>query len=249
MLNMWQVQRHLQLRIEAQGKYMQTILEKACQTLAGENMASGSYKGGTVNGGYQGVAEIKEFVTPLNFPSLQDLNIYGLGEQLELQQSMDKSSSLDGFMPNNNDNVCLAGKKGPTPASPYVGSGKGPAATALMCSSDHDLRLQELGTAAAASCLASQDQHDPFKSDHHQIQIASLSIVRSNVDIDSVSDNVYEKKPLITGSDAVVGDQKNTSSKLERPSPRRGALSSSDRMNRTISTAGAMSQGRNSPFG
>ncbi|GJY75467.1 Myb family transcription factor APL-like protein isoform X4, partial [Tanacetum coccineum] len=31
-----EVQRHLQLRIEAQGKYMQTILEKACQTLAGD---------------------------------------------------------------------------------------------------------------------------------------------------------------------------------------------------------------------
>ncbi|GKE46939.1 Myb family transcription factor APL-like protein isoform X2 [Tanacetum coccineum] len=31
-----QVQRHLQLRIEAHGKYMQTILEKACQTLSGD---------------------------------------------------------------------------------------------------------------------------------------------------------------------------------------------------------------------
>ncbi|CAI8584399.1 unnamed protein product [Vicia faba] len=35
-----EVQKHLQLRIEAQGKYMQSILEKAYQTLAGENMAS-----------------------------------------------------------------------------------------------------------------------------------------------------------------------------------------------------------------
>ncbi|KAI4342419.1 hypothetical protein MLD38_027050 [Melastoma candidum] len=33
-----EVQRHLQLRIEAQGKYMQSMLEKACQTLASENM-------------------------------------------------------------------------------------------------------------------------------------------------------------------------------------------------------------------
>ncbi|PWA68209.1 homeodomain-like superfamily protein [Artemisia annua] len=31
-----EVQRHLQLRIEAHGKYMQTILEKACQTLSGD---------------------------------------------------------------------------------------------------------------------------------------------------------------------------------------------------------------------
>ncbi|KAE8671042.1 hypothetical protein F3Y22_tig00112000pilonHSYRG00350 [Hibiscus syriacus] len=41
-----EVQRHLQLRIEAQGKYRQSILEKACQTLAGETMvAPRDYKG------------------------------------------------------------------------------------------------------------------------------------------------------------------------------------------------------------
>lgn len=34
------MQRHLQLRIEAQGKYMQSILEKACQTLAGDQSMS-----------------------------------------------------------------------------------------------------------------------------------------------------------------------------------------------------------------
>jgi len=35
-----QVQRHLQLRIEAQGKYLQTVLKKAQETLAGYNSSS-----------------------------------------------------------------------------------------------------------------------------------------------------------------------------------------------------------------
>ncbi|XP_071905565.1 myb family transcription factor IPN2-like isoform X1 [Coffea arabica] len=288
-----EVQRHLQLRIEAQGKYMQTILEKACQTLAGENMASaaaaGSYnKGGNQAGG--GVVDIKEFGPPLSFPSLQDLNIYGSGEQLELQQGgmvVDRSPSLDGFMSNNNDTqLCHLGKKRPTPPSPYGGgSGKSPASLMWSDHHHHDLRLQELGS-AAASCLGnSQDHHhhhDPFKGDHHhQIQMNNapggagvLSLERSNVDvvIDSMSDstcsNMYETKPLISGScgsdgGMVLGgtDQKNASSKLERPSPRRASTtattpppsSSSDhRMNPVqigTGAAGAMSQARNSPFG
>lgn len=36
----WQVQRHLQMRIEAQGKYLQSILEKAKETLAGHTSDS-----------------------------------------------------------------------------------------------------------------------------------------------------------------------------------------------------------------
>ncbi|KAG6430586.1 hypothetical protein SASPL_108656 [Salvia splendens] len=35
-----QVQRHLQLRIEAQGKYLQSVLEKAQETLGGQNMGT-----------------------------------------------------------------------------------------------------------------------------------------------------------------------------------------------------------------
>lgn len=35
-----QVQRHLQLRIEAQGKYLQSILERACQALSDQAAAS-----------------------------------------------------------------------------------------------------------------------------------------------------------------------------------------------------------------
>ncbi|GFP81668.1 myb family transcription factor apl [Phtheirospermum japonicum] len=73
-----EVQRHLQLRIEAHGKYMQTILEKACQTLAGENMAAAAH--------HHHAASASNFnkapgpgpdISAINFPSLQELNIYG----------------------------------------------------------------------------------------------------------------------------------------------------------------------------
>ncbi|KAL0306078.1 UNVERIFIED_CONTAM: Myb family transcription factor IPN2 [Sesamum radiatum] len=191
-----EVQRHLQLRIEAQGKYMQTILEKACQTLAGENMASGSYNkamGPDISG-------IKDFgPAAMNFPSLQDLNIYGGSDHLELHhQNMDRSS-IDPFMHANNDSMML-GKKRPNPYSNNCG--KSPLIWA------DDLRLQELGTAAAAPCL----------DDHHQIQIAPLSIDRGS-DIDSVSD-IYETKPILSGDHHdSMGDKKfDASAKLERPS-------------------------------
>ncbi|KAL0353369.1 UNVERIFIED_CONTAM: Myb family transcription factor IPN2 [Sesamum angustifolium] len=219
-----EVQRHLQLRIEAQGKYMQTILEKACQTLAGENMASGSYNkamGPDISG-------IKDFgPAAMNFPSLQDLNIYGGSDHLELHhQNMDRSS-IDPFMHANNDSMML-GKKRPNPYS--NNSGKSPLIWA------DDLRLQELGTAAAAPCL----------DDHHQIQIAPLSIDRGS-DIDSVSD-IYETKPILSGDHHdSMGDKKfDASAKLERPSPRCMA----DRItNHSAISAGGMPQGRSSPFG
>ena len=199
---------------------MQTILEKACQTLAGENMASGSYKG-IGNQGVPDMGTMKDFSSSLNYPSFQDLNIYG-GEQLDLHQSMDRS--LDGFIPNT-DNICL-GKKRPSPYS--TGSGKNP----LIWSDD--LRIQDLGT--AASSLGSQD--DPFKSD--QIQIAP-SMDRGS-DMDQISD-IYETKPILNGDP--MGEKKfdgSGSTKLGRPSPRRAPLPS-DRMSPMINA------GRSSPYG
>ncbi|KAL5568764.1 hypothetical protein UlMin_025339 [Ulmus minor] len=217
-----EVQKHLQLRIEAQGKYMQSILEKACQTLAGENMASGSYKGM----GNQGVPDMvgstmKDFTSSLNFPSFQDLNIYG-GDPIDLQHTLERPS-LDSYL--TNDNICL-GKKRPSPYS-SGNTGKSP-----VIWSD-DLRLQDLGTA----CLGGNPD-DPFKSD--QIQMAPPSIERGGSEIDSLSD-IYESKPVISGE---MGDKKfegGAGGKLERPSPRRAPLHT-DRMSPII-------QGRNSPFG
>uniref|UniRef100_A0A2P2J7X0 Myb family transcription factor APL isoform X2 n=1 Tax=Rhizophora mucronata TaxID=61149 RepID=A0A2P2J7X0_RHIMU len=219
-----EVQRHLQLRIEAQGKYMQSMLEKACQTLAGENMASGSYKGI----GDQGVVDmgaVKDF-GPLAFPPFQDLNIYG-GDQIDLQHNIDRPS-LDGFLANN-DSLCL-GKKRP---NPYSDSGKNP----LIWSDD--LRLQELGSAPA--CLGPED--DPFKVG--QIQIAPPTIDRGP-NLDSISD-IYETKPMLP-EDAMGEKKIEASTKLERPSPRRVPLHG-DRMSPMINAGGAMPQGRNSQFG
>lgn len=218
------MQRHLQLRIEAQGKYMQTILEKACQTLAGENgenMANSSYRG--LPDHFSGT---KEYGHPLNFPSFQDLNLYGGDQQLELQPTMDRSSSLDGFMSNNEDDTCI-GKKRPNP-NYTSGSGKSP-----IIWSD-DLRLHEL-SGNAASCVGSQD-NDHFKGDHDQIQIAGG-------DMDSVAD-IYERKPILGG--VSIDDKKfDALSKLERPSSRRPSLQP-ERMSPMI--GGGISRGT-SPFG
>uniref|UniRef100_A0A803N6Y1 MYB-CC type transcription factor LHEQLE-containing domain-containing protein n=1 Tax=Chenopodium quinoa TaxID=63459 RepID=A0A803N6Y1_CHEQI len=127
-----EVQRHLQLRIEAQGKYMQNIIEKACQTLAGEtnSAASASYKGNNILPGNS---------PHMNFPCLQDLNIYG-GDQVDLHRSMDANRpSFENFMKAPSDNLCL-GQKWP---NPYIGgNGKSP----LIWFDD--LGLQELGPSA-----------------------------------------------------------------------------------------------------
>ncbi|XP_057485460.1 myb family transcription factor IPN2-like isoform X2 [Actinidia eriantha] len=253
-----EVQRHLQLRIEAQGKYMQTILEKACQTLAADhhnnNMpcvsaSGGSYKLNQGQGG--GVADInlgsmsmKEFGHhELNFPSLQDLNIYGGGDQQQL--NMDRSSPSQSPSPvvdhhhhshggsfniplNNTDSV-MGIKKRP---NPYC-SGKNP--TSLMMWSD-DFRLQDLGTSST-----SQDHHH-HDSDHPAVNSMS---------------EIYETKPNLSG-DHATGTSTTTSdpnNKLERPSPRRAPLLSAHdhRINNPLvvmHTAGAnaMPQARNSPF-
>ncbi|KAF5728150.1 Myb family transcription factor APL [Tripterygium wilfordii] len=205
-----EVQKHLQLRIEAQGKYMQSILEKACQTLAGENNMSYASKG--INGNHhhhQGLVpqEMKDF-GPLNFPAaFQDLNIYGGGHHL--QQEIERSSSPvlvhhHGF--NNNDpgnNLSLGGKKRPSPS--YTGGGgKSP----LIWSDD--FRLQELGT-----------------TPHHQIQIGPPSITTTTT-LNSMSD-IYESKPAVVvhqgDSMKKFEASSSSSSKLERPSPRRDRMS------------------------
>ncbi|XP_073308351.1 myb family transcription factor IPN2-like [Primulina huaijiensis] len=210
-----EVQRHLQLRIEAQGKYMQAILEKACQTLAGENMAaaaSASYHKPNIN----------PEVSAMSFPSLQDLNIYGSNDHLDQlhHQTMERSSSMDPFMrSNNNDNILT--RKRPNPYN--TNTGKSPYIWA------DDLRLQELGS-AAASC----------NIDDHHVQIAPLSIERGG-EIESSGGDFYEAKPVSSGDHNARRENKFEGMKLERPSPRR--------MNPHAISAGGVTHGRNSPFG
>lgn len=239
-----EVQRHLQLRIEAQGKYMQTILEKACQTLAGENLSSSSAAYNNINN--------KGLIGDFNFPSLQDLSIYGGGggaadqQQQQLQLHHEQQQSDHGFV------ECLAGgKKRPNP-NPYGGGGGGTSKSPLMMwSSADDLRLQELaGTAAATSCLGGSSSSQDDHHHHHQIQIAPhLSLDHrnnNNEHLDSVSSDInYDTKPnmLMAGSSDqhnINAGEKNAGTKLERPSPRRAGSE------RQMVSAGA---GRNSPFG
>lgn len=256
----WQVQKHLQLRIEAQGKYMQSILEKAYQTLAGENMAATNNLKGNINiGAAQAIPELaggvmKDFSSPLSFP-FQELNIYGGGsgggnDQLDHHLHHMERPQLEGLMMsnnnnnnnnNNNENLCL-GKKRPSPYNSTT-TGKSP----LIW--NDDLRLHhDLGT--ASSCLGGP-QDDPFKGlDPHQLHIAPPSLDHRVGEMDPMSE-IYDTKPMLQG-EAVCDKFSDGSVKLERPSPRRTPVTTAplqgERMSPMISS-GAMAQGRSSPFG
>lgn len=169
------MQKHLQLRMEAQGKYMQNIMEKARQTLTGENMASGSYKG-VSDPGVDDVCMMKDLGFPINFPSLQDLHIYA-GEQLNMPQQIDRFST-EGVLPIN-DNICLGNKRTDT----YSNSSKSPLSWA------EELQLQELGMAAA--CVTSQG--DAFNGD---MLHSAPSVIDSFTKLDALgADGVGKKKP------------------------------------------------------
>ncbi|MED6217436.1 Myb transcription factor ipn2, variant 2 [Stylosanthes scabra] len=241
-----EVQKHLQLRIEAQGKYMQSILEKAYQTLAGENMAAAAAATnmkGIGGGGPHGIPDMgvmKDYGSPLNFTSFQDLDIYGGGsgnDQIDLHQNMEKAT-LDGsgFIPIN-EGLCLGGnnnnnnKKRPNPYG-NGGNNNNTGKSPLIWSDD--LRLQDLGT--ASSCLGD----DPlFKGE--QIHMDNRGATTTH-EIDPMAE-IYDTKPsgVLQGGDGDNSKSKfDASMKLERPSPRR--------MSPMIST-GTMAQGRSSPFG
>ncbi|KAE9458454.1 hypothetical protein C3L33_09623, partial [Rhododendron williamsianum] len=258
-----QVQRHLQLRIEAQGKYMQTILEKACQTLAGENMAAASATpgGGSSNnynnkqgGGGGGVhllpGDVKDFGSPLvNFPSIQDLNIYGGSDHdhddqhhHHVQHNMDKSPLDDhGFhmMPNTSTHHHESTMNCPPPPAPgknkrpnpYGSTGTSSNSTGITAAGksplmwSDDFRLQELATGGgSSSTLGSQDHHDhdPFKAtDHHHHMIQECSNFSPA--------EMFETKPVLSGDTHHHHEKKfdvTSSSRLERPSPRRAPVSS-----------------------
>ncbi|ESW05438.1 hypothetical protein PHAVU_011G179300 [Phaseolus vulgaris] len=213
-----EVQKNLQLRIEAQGKYMQSILEKAYHTLAGENMGT-SMKG---MGGAQGSSEMgvmKDFC-PMNYPSFQDLNLYGGGG----------GEQLEGFMGSNNEGV-FEGKKR---LYPYSGSGKSPL---IWCD---DLRLQDLGT--TSSCISPEE--DPFKGDHHHHHHHNkVQISPPSMDSDPMSE-IYDTKPLMVLHGESVGNHKkfDASLKLERPSPQRSPLQP-ERNNSPMINATSITQG------
>ncbi|GER47658.1 homeodomain-like superfamily protein [Striga asiatica] len=184
-----EVQRHLQLRIEAHGKYMQTILEKACQTLAGEGMADFNKAHGP------DISVMNREVGPaISFPSIHDLNTYGV--------TMQKSSSLD----NNSTNNFLTRKR----PNPYTNT-----------------------TNSSITGKSPMIWADDSSFEDHKIQIGPLSVETGPSDhiIGSISDHIFESKPIVnlSGDDLIRDDKKFV------VSPRRTAIS--------------MPQGRSSTFG
>ena len=113
-----QVQKHLQMRIEAQGKYMQSILEKAYQTLASGDVAAcpAGYKS-LSNQAILDVCSLKDMGPSMGFASLQDLHMYG-GGHLDLQQQMERP--MEAFFAN-----CEIGSLGKKRLNPYA-AGKSP---------------------------------------------------------------------------------------------------------------------------
>ncbi|RWW75411.1 hypothetical protein BHE74_00016571 [Ensete ventricosum] len=219
------VQKHLQMRIEAHGKYMQSILERACQTLAAESLVSGGYKG-QASRGVPDMGAVKEMGSAVSFPSLQDLHLYG-GDQLEMQHQMERP--LDGLFPT--DDSIMSKKR----SNPYHSNGKGPLIWV------DNLRLQELGSTAA--CIVSQEE-PPSKSE--QLQISS-SAIDTGIDADSIA-NVYEAKPILSMDSSGEKKYDGGASKLvDRPSPRRDPLPMA--MMNPMMTAGAMPQARNLSYG
>lgn len=193
------MQRHLQLRIEAQGKYMQSILERACQTLAGENMAAAT--AAAAGGGYKsnlGSSSLSAAVPhPLSFPPFQDLNIYGNTTDQVLDHHNFHHPNIENHFTANNaaDTNIYLGKKRPNP-----NFGNDVRKGLLMWSDqDHDLTGNQ-----------------PI-DDEHRIQIQMATHV--STDLDSLSE-IYERKSGLSG------DEGNNGGKLlERPSPRRSPLS------------------------
>lgn len=189
------VQRHLQLRIEAQGKYMQTILEKACQTLIGgahENVSSASASPALNSNALHHMAAGTRtammssnnnkgggFANSTSFPSLQDLHIYGSGgvqsavlgdnQQVALDDDQTMKQKMIGRSPSLNEiNVSRLGKN--------YRSGSSSNQPAFIW--DDDFRLQQqqhpsFGTSTASSsapCLLSvgnSQQDDSFMGIAH----------------------------------------------------------------------------------
>lgn len=108
-----QVQKHLQMRIEAQGKYMQSIIEKAYTLASGDVMSCPAGYKSLGNQALLDVCSLKDIG-----PSM-DLHMYG-GGHLDLQQQMERP--MESFFACSDSSIGSLGKKRP---NPYA-AGKGP---------------------------------------------------------------------------------------------------------------------------
>ncbi|XP_040376994.1 myb family transcription factor IPN2 isoform X2 [Oryza brachyantha] len=197
-----QLEKHLQMRIEAQGKYMQSILEKAYQTLAAGDVAA-CPAAGYKSLGNQAMLD----VCSMGFPSLQDLHMYGGGHiDLQQQQMDQRTATMESFFAcSDGGSIGSLGKT--RRASPYGATGKSP----MMWGGGGD--------------DVDDDDDDPAGKSG-QLQMAPPPMMDGGIDVmDSIAADVYEPKPIMsgdsTGSKGGCGYDAPPVSKLERPSPRR----------------------------
>lgn len=218
-----EVQKHLQLRIEAQGKYMQSILEKACQTLAGQTVSSAGTESRR-----QELPDLASkvsndfFRTPsrgaVNYPSLTEINAFR-GEHSHMrQQTQLTDCSVDSCLTSNEtfgkmieENVQGVSMKRPLP---------------FYCNSDtavwekdakaDDVRVHELSNELSNTCLG---QKENFKGE----QRPSSSPVKSESERNSVSD-VFETRGSQLqepASSSKTEKELRSSPKLEGPAPKK----------------------------
>jgi hypothetical protein len=94
-----QVQRHLQLRIEAQGKYLQSVLEKAKETLGSQNLGTMGLDAAKVQ-----LSELASRVSTENldtkFSELKELNVLW-PQQTHESEAIDYS--ISSFLTNSED--------------------------------------------------------------------------------------------------------------------------------------------------
>ncbi|KAG6508787.1 hypothetical protein ZIOFF_034168 [Zingiber officinale] len=228
-----EVQKLIQMRIEAHGKYMQSILERACKALAAESMVNSgsSYKAPAMAADGQLSAPIKELSSSMSFPSLQDLHLYGSGDQLD-HHNLDHSFN---FSPNSSAESIILGKsKRHSPCNNVNG------------------RSSWLGWGAALGPSSSVDQ-EPYSKCDQLLHMALPVIEPAGIEVNPMA-NVYETKPVLSldGTLTAADDQKkydgssSSASKLDRPSPppRRAPLGME-----MISPMMAMTQARNLSYG
>jgi len=193
---------------------MQNILEKARQTLSGDTniAASSNYKGQNPPNlipDHHLLGAIKDFAAtppPMNFPSLQDLNIYG----------GDQSLNLENLIQANDSSLCL-GKKRPNPFN--VDNNSNNSNNSNNNGKSPLIWLDDLGPPGPCLGVGPDDDEEPIKED---IQIAPDTSHCPNDQIDSIFE-IYESKSLFSRD--TIGEKKyERSPQLDRPSPRRAPL-------------------------
>ncbi|XP_074572911.1 myb family transcription factor IPN2-like [Curcuma longa] len=195
-----EVQKHLQLRIEAQGKYMQSILEKAYQTLAADQGLGYNKEVGDQLGFVQDMA-----AASMGF---HDLQLFGGGDlQLDNLHQVHLNQPLDHglYLTPNDPSSSLIGKKiMATSHDPYITNPneKSP----FIWDDEVDDDNLHVGK-----------QEEPSKIDqlHQNIGIAPGLIDAAAADGRRMVD-VYEAKPMISNAGGSEG-----STKMDRPSPLR----------------------------